>query len=403
MLNNISICIATAIVCTLSASACVNEKVPDNGGLSELTGLSREEAEDVRERIISDWKAGLKDEMEHNLDRLYVEDNDHHRMRFLVDVYGEEPEGGHSLWISLHGGGGTTAAMNDGQWKNQQEMYRRAVPPQPAEGYYISPRAIADEWNMWFFKENDKLFEEIITTMVVTRDVNPDKVYLMGYSAGGDGVWRMAPRMADHWAAAAMMAGHPGSVNLMNVRNMPFTLWVGAEDAAYDRNTEVPRKAGELDELRNGDSDGYIHNCNVLEGKPHWMDLKDAAAFPWMAKYTRNPYPARIVWRQENEESMALRPFFYWIKIDREEMKNGRTVIAEIKDNTVYIEKSDYKTLTIYLNDKLVDLDSEVSVIYNGRQLFKGHVSRDGKTIAATLTERNDPSFAFCSEITVKL
>jgi dienelactone hydrolase len=28
-------------------------------------------------------------------------------------------------------------------------------------------------------------------------DVNPNKVYVMGYSAGGDGVWRLAPRMAD--------------------------------------------------------------------------------------------------------------------------------------------------------------------------------------------------------------
>ena len=38
-------------------------------------------------------------------------------------IYGEEPAGGRSLYISLHGGGGTTAEMNDGQWENQKKLY----------------------------------------------------------------------------------------------------------------------------------------------------------------------------------------------------------------------------------------------------------------------------------------
>ena len=44
---------------------------------------------------------------------------------------------------------------------------------------------------------------------VINEDVNPNKVYLLGYSAGGDGVYQLAPRMADRWAAAAMMADSP--------------------------------------------------------------------------------------------------------------------------------------------------------------------------------------------------
>ena len=293
--------------------------------------------------------------------------------------------------------------MNDSQWSNQQKMYRNATPAQPVEGYYIAPRSIADVWNMWFLKENDCLFEQIITTMIVTKGINPDRVYLMGYSAGGDGVWRMAPRMADHWAAAAMMAGHPGEVNLLNVRNMPFTLWVGGNDSDYNRNKEVPQKALELDELRREDSEGYIHDCHVLEGKPHWMKLEDAAAFTWMNQYTRNPYPEKVVWRQENEESKALRSCFYWIAINQDEMKNGNQVIAEIKGNTIYIEKSDYSTLTFYLNDKMLNLDGEVTVFYGNRQLFKGMVDRNEETLIKTLSERNDPSYAFYSSVTVSL
>lgn len=394
-----SICLILAITATIANASCI---AGDNDGVLK-TGMTETEAERTRMEVISEWKKAQLQNLEPNLQNLFVTDGEGNRMKFLVSEYGQEPEGGHSLWISLHGGGGTTAAANDSQWQNQQIMYRKANPAQPAEGYYISPRSIADVWNMWFLSENDCLFEQIITTMIVTKGVNPDKVYLMGYSAGGDGVWRMAPRMADHWAAAAMMAGHPGGVNLSNVRNMPFTLWVGGDDSAYDRNTEVPKKAAELDDLRKEDPEGYIHECHVLEGKPHWMGLEDAASFDWMKQFERNPYPRKVVWRQENEESMALRPCFYWIKVDREEMKYGNVVIAQIKGNTIHIEKSDYRTLTFYLNDRMVDLDSEVTVVYGERQLFKGMVDRNKETLVESLAERGDPSYAFYSSITVSL
>lgn len=133
------------------------------------------------------------------------------------------------------------------------------------------------------------------------------------------------------------------------------------------------------------------------------MNLEDAAAFTWMRQYTRNPYPRKVVWRQENEESMALRPSFYWIKINKKEMKNGNVVIAEIKGNTIYIEESGYRSLTFYLNDKMVDLDSEVTVVSGGKELYKGMVDRNEETIIETLSERNDPSYAFYSSITVSL
>jgi hypothetical protein len=46
----------------------------------------------------------------------------------------------------------------------------------------------------------------------------------------------MAPRMADYLAGAAMMAGHPNGINLMNIRNIGFSLQVGGDDSAYNRN-----------------------------------------------------------------------------------------------------------------------------------------------------------------------
>lgn len=40
----------------------------------------------------------------------------------------------------------------------------------------------------------------------------------------------MGARLADHLAGGAMMAGHPNGINLMNVRNIAFSVQVGGKD-----------------------------------------------------------------------------------------------------------------------------------------------------------------------------
>src|SRR6478609_988704 len=51
-------------------------------------------------------------------------------MQFVEKTYGPVPAEGRSLWISMHGGGGTTPEVNDGQYRNQQRLY------EPAEGIW---------------------------------------------------------------------------------------------------------------------------------------------------------------------------------------------------------------------------------------------------------------------------
>ena len=308
-------------------------------------------------------------------------------------TYGQKPADGRSLYISLHGGGGAPAATNNQQWNNQKTLY------QPAEGVYLCPRAITDTWDLHFRPESDAFYEAIIQMAVVFLGVNPDKVYLMGYSAGGDGVWRIAPRMADHWAAASMMAGHPGDVSLLSLRNLPVMIWCGAEDSAYDRNKVCAERIQEMDELQAKDPEGYIHEGHIVAGKPHWMDLEDAAAVPWMAKYTRNPYPKKVVWCQGD----VMKEYFYWLGIPVAEAKKGMVMRAEIQDNTVTLSECPYSKVRVYLNDKLVDLTRPVVIKTPGKVLFEGMVAPSEATLASTLYTRNDPAYSFpcCVEVTL--
>lgn len=368
----------------------VLENVADQGFADKkLTEKGAIEAEQV---LLEAWKKEVKKKYH----RFWVLKNfsrDGLQMKFDYRVFGELPEDGRSLFISMHGGGNAPEALNTQQWKNQIRLY------EPREGVYVAPRAPWDDWNMWFKPGLDEFFDALIQTAVVEMEVNPDKVYLLGYSAGGDGVWRMAPRMADRWAAASMMAGHPGEASQVNLRNVPFMIWMGENDGAYDRNKLAVEKGRVMDSLQQAEPEGYIHETHIVKGKGHWMDRADTAAIAWMTKYKRNALPKKIVWRQEE----VMRPFMYWLGVDLETARPGMAVVAELSGNEIKIEACDYPKLRIYLNDRMVDMDKPVKVTYKGKVLFEKKLARTAKCMARTLCERGDSELVFSGYVEVEI
>ncbi len=316
---------------------------------------------------------------------------DGNKLRYLQKVFGSAPREGRSLWISLHGGGSAPASVNDQQWRNQIELY------QPAEGYYVAPRAPTDSWNMWFKPHITPLFDRLIENYVVKYRVNPDKVYVLGYSAGGDGVYQIGPRMADRWAAASMMAGHPNDAQPVNLRNIGFGLFMGANDSSYNRNGMAEKWKGLLSNLRKADPGGYQHRVRIYPVLGHWMNLRDAESIPWMAKFTRNPWPDRVVWRQDG----VIQTRFYWLGVAKSDHVNGRRIEATVNGQTISLTAKNAKRVTVRLSDSLVNLDDELTVKLNGRVKFTGTVTRLKSELSRSLEERVDNTSAASAKITV--
>lgn len=304
-------------------------------------------------------------------------------LKWESKTFGNAAPGKRSLWISMHGGGNAEPAVNDQQWRNQIRLY------EPAEGIYLAPRAPTDTWNLWHEGHIDPLFQALIDAQVAINGVDPNRVYLMGYSAGGDGVWQLAPRMADRFAAAAMMAGHPNESSVLGLRNLPFAIFMGGADAAYDRNKIAADKTAELDRLNAADPGGYVHMSRIYPGLPHWMNRKDAEALPWMAGFTRNPWPKRIVWLQDD----VTHDRFYWLHIpDAAAAKAGDQIIASVEGQTITLTGTVPAGTTLRLSDQLLNLDRPVKVIVNGRTAYSGRVARAGLAIEQSLEERADPA-----------
>ena len=354
--------------------------------------LSRAAAEAARDRLWTEHLAKLRGDAKAEFDSKVLVAADGTKMPFWYAVYGDAPTEGRSLYISMHGGGGAPKEINDKQWENQKRLYK------PDEGVYVAPRAPTDTWNLWHQGHIDALFAKLIQHMIVFEGVNPDRVYLMGYSAGGDGVYQLAPRMADHFAAAAMMAGHPNETRPDGLRNLPFALYMGGRDAAFNRNQIARDWKVALADLAAKDPGGYPHEVTIFEENGHWMERKDAVAVPWMAKHARNRRPERIVWLQDDVTSAR----FYWLA--NPDPKQGQRVVATRSGQVIDIlEAAAISRLSVRLDDSMVDLDQPVTVRVAGKTVFEGIVARSMETMRRTLGERGDLSGIFTAEVEIEL
>jgi len=299
---------------------------------------------------------------------------------------------GRPLFISLHGGGSAPPEVNDQQWRNQQRLYA------PANGVYVAPRAPTDAWDMWHQAPMTPLIDALIAKMAREQAIDTDRVYLMGYSAGGDGVYQLATRMADRFGAAAMMAGHPNETKPDGLRNLPFTLHMGGKDAAFDRARIAQDWSDKLDALATADPGGYPHLVVIHPDKGHWMDREDAVAVPWMAGHVRNLRPERVVWLQDD----AVERRFYWLV--NPEPRPGHRVCVSRSGQEIRVEEAEgVERLEILLDDFMVDLDRPVRVVMGGRTLFDGVVPRSMDVARRTFAEREDTAGVFTASVTVQL
>ena len=258
--------------------------------------LSRAAAEQARTLLWDDFAAEVREtrtgEMGATASRAASIKGASSTLRYYVSEHGDASKAGRSLFISMHGGGNAPAATNDQQWQNQIALAQQY---QPVDAIWVAPRAPSNDWNMWFTPDVDALFERLITNMIVFENVDPNKIYINGYSAGGDGVYQLGPRMADHWAGAAMSAGHPNASSPLNLYNIAFAIHVGGNDTAFDRNLKAAEWGMKLEQLRAEHPDGYVNQWKVHAGKPHWMDLADQVSIPFVQMYKRNPVPPHVV------------------------------------------------------------------------------------------------------------
>jgi len=190
-------------------------------------------------------------------------------------------------------------------------------------------------------------------------------------------------------------AAMPNGVSPKGLRNIGFTLHMGGQDSAYKRNKIARQWKTKLAKLQEGDPEGYEHEVQIHEECGHWMKRKDAVAVPWMAKFTRDPVPKKIVWRPTGPKDNG----FYWLRQREGQAKRGSEVTASLDGQTINIEATiGMKQIGFYLNDEVLDLDESVSVAFNGKLRGARRVGRRLDHMVNSLEAYGDPHRIYSAE-----
>ena len=345
-------------------------------------------------------------------------------MKYGMQIKGDPDEQGYPLYIALHGGGASdTPEINNQQWTQMALYYNKNV----KNGIYINPRGVRDTWDTHGNPESYPLYDRLIENMIAFYDVDPNRVYLLGFSAGGDGVYMITPKMTDRFAAANMSAGHPNGVNLANLYNMPIQLQVGILDTAYNRNTVTAEYDAVLDELAKTYKGGYLHNVfihtqyghnfydnrtleqEVLADPVAWLENGDTTsvmantnAIEYLKQYTRTALPERVVWEFTNRANLREVESFYWLSASYDVTEGVIIASYDKTTNSITIEENSANgPVTILISNDMLDVFSPITV-NTPNQSYEVTVTPDYELLKRTTYERGDKNYQFIASITIE-
>jgi len=347
--------------------------------------------------------------------RMYIEDHGYKsgytkdEMWALVKGSGKNQ----GLVMSLHGGG---------------EGAGSADPTFSLKGCItIAPQGLLIHGDNWNTVHGEKQILTYIEIAKAQFDVDPDRVYVGGFSMGGTGSWHMAGRFPDLFAAAAPCAGVlmaqpksqlPAKEDVAviqygivpNVRNLAMYYFIGLEDRNCMPGTYL-YVADMLDELRKQDPGGYekIH-FKTYPGLAHAFPPGEPSnCLKFLAEQRRDTYPEKIVWEY------ALNPFplptekdttrrivihtMYWIRHDRPMDRMQITARREGNEFHVELGGADAEGAYVMLNPAMFDPKADVVVHVDGKEAYRGRPEPDFVTVVESLDSRLDKSLTFDRKI----
>ena len=329
------------------------------------------------------------------------------------------------LFLYLHGSGPkeqewSTGLILGNRFQDGPSLY--FIPQIPNEGDYYR----------WWQVAKQFAWEKLIRQALVEGNVDANRLYVFGISEGGYGSQRLASFYADYWAAAGPMAGGEPLKNapIENCANIGFSFLTGADDTGFYRNilthyTQIAFDSAQLARPLDADKRPlFVHRINLLPGMQH--HIKYDLTTPWLKNFVRNPYPKTVLW-EDYDMDERHRSGFYNLQVLASPSENRTYYDMNIHNNvvTINIKEVEYTAverdqhwgiemrfnrsytdakggrLRIYLNNELVDMNKPVTVIVNGKELYRKNVKANLQDMINSCTEYFDPYRVYPASIEV--
>ena len=318
-----------------------------------------------------------------------------HLSPYTVKTVGKRPANGWPLFIAMHGGGGAPQELNDSQWRHMQIYYKDQ---KQVAGYkYLALRAPNNTWNGFYDDYVYPLIENLIRQFMTFGDVDPNKVFIMGYSHGGYGAFSIGPKIPYRFAAIHASAAAPtgGQTTAKTLRNTRFSFMVGEGDTAYGRRERCEQFAKEIKEL-GYDNVEFMYKPGFGHG-----GLPDRDMIGEMYDYQRNAAPRHVTWQMT--DSVVDR--FFWLATDSPQ--RGQLIDAEINGNQILVKTENLSSFSIFLDRRLIDDPKkpiQITLNHNGKEKkFEVNYKPSFKTLCRSLVKTGDIYLSYDFEIKINV
>ncbi|CAL5985492.1 Conserved_hypothetical protein [Hexamita inflata] len=306
------------------------------------------------------------------------------------------------LIICLHGGGGCGAMINNQQFEHMKVYYKDYFKQENISCVYCALRGIGNTWDLHFRPEHMTLIPQVISHCVNKFNVSPNKVVLIGFSAGGDGCHQLGAMLTDRFCLVNASAGHDNGCSYFNRAALTSVVQVGMYDSAYDRNLICLQKGIELQVLNKlfNYKNAFIghltgHNFNDRGGAAEIADMINVESnipmntiqgccHPFIFMQERVTNPKFFIF--QTHQYHADTKYFYNLCV---EGKGQITVIYEEKDDVINLHCFNRVDQKIHL---LFNDEYEKQININGQKVTKIPVTSE---IALKSEQERDKYFAF--------
>jgi len=337
--------------------------------LQALGPLAKKAAEEVQKRVLDSWPfKSLKS----GRSKVELEFGGTKREYALYTPKGYNKRKQWPLILSLHGAGGNGPMEINFQWGSHLSKWK---------GFVAAPsgQPPGAQW----FPEQEPFVLAVLRDVFQKANIDANRVYVNGFSNGGNGAWYYAEVHPQLFAAMCTRGGgNPRSDLLQNLFRVPTYVVHGENDTVIKVDHDR-RDAGKLKEM------GFNVVYAEFKGGGHKpFNEENPKILDFFRKHPRDPYTPQLKFRVPGRK-----PFRYlWLEIPE---GVGSNIEAEVKGNEIAIDGA--SRVVLWLSDGLVDLDQEVVVRLDSEEAFRGIVPRKLTDLVADLQARFDrtaPAFA---------
>jgi predicted esterase len=217
----------------------------------------------------------------------------------------------HPLIVELHGG---VAYPTPRPIAEMRETEYSIVGGMVDEAFYLQPRGTREA--LWFNEVGSDNVRRAIREVFRHYPIDPNRVYLGGFSDGGHGAYYFAVTCPDQFAGIIPLNGSPlaaqlggDQIHLGNAANVPLYIVNTGRDQLLP-----PRLVEPLVELMR--KSGVDLKYTLYENLPHaplYMKREIVKITDWMDAHVRTPYPNRLVWDTPDTERW---PGIYWLRVN---------------------------------------------------------------------------------------